>query len=45
MERGVKTEFVEHFMLIFSFSVLDYSALFSPRSKICSPKGYFSAAC
>jgi hypothetical protein len=41
----VKTEFVEHSMLIFSSSVLDHATIFSPRSKICSPKVYFSAAC
>lgn len=45
MERGVKIEFVEHFMFIFSFSALDYATLFSPSSRICSPEGYFSAAC
>ncbi len=41
----MNTEFVEHFTLIFSFSMLDYATIFSPRSTISSPKVYFSAAC
>jgi hypothetical protein len=45
MERGVKTEFVEHFMLIFSSSALNYAPKSSFQSEVSSPQVHFSAAC
>ncbi len=45
MEQELKIEFVEHFMLIFSSSALNYAPKSSFQSEVSCPQVHFSAAC